>query len=424
MFKIIGTNLIKYKTAIIYSSTSIIKAITTMLVGFIIAKYVSPQDLGLWTTITLALTYSAFLQGGVINGLNLELPYAFGKGEIDKGERLAGVAQTFTLIISVVVLLLGIGICLFFPSDNEKLKYGILGITFVIILTFYQTYLISTFRSNSSFLKLSYIQLAEASFNVLTIVLVVYFIYYGLIIKAIIVLMFFVLLLHIYRPIKVKLFWNKKIFLSLLKVGFPIFALVILDSFVLTIDKVWLLKYTTLSQVGFYSFGLYALNTFILFSNSVASYVYPKMTYTYAQSNDKRVLWKYVKKITYLLLILQTPILILGYILIPILVPKFFPNYIESITVIKILLLAGMIKGSVVGVNVLWSMKNWKYMYTYQILYTIMLVSITFVCCHIFNNKIEGVAYGVLIANVLNLMSALILSYKATHIKNYEENIA
>lgn len=408
---------VTYKTPIVYASSSIIKAFATMLVGFIIAKYVSPQDLGLWTTITLALTYSSFLQGGIINGLNLELPYAFGSGDDEKGKKLAGITQTFTLVSSIIILLIGLSCLLFYPTNDDKIRYGILGITFVIILTYYQSYLLSTFRSNNSFLKLSYIQLSEAIFNVFTLVFVLYFAYYGMIIKSVTVLGFFVFLLHINRPIKALFYWDKKMFISLLKVGFPIFALVVLDSFATTIDKVWLLKYTDLTQVGLYSFGLYALNTFILFSSSIASYIYPKLTFEYAKNNDKIILWKYVKKITILLLAIQTPILILCFFLVPSLVVKFFPNYAGSLTVIQILLTAGVLKGSVIGVNVLWSMKSWKYMYMYQIIYTLMLISITFICMKLFSSKIEGVAYGVLIANALNLINALILSYKATHIK-------
>lgn len=408
---------VTYKTPIVYASSSIIKAFATMLVGFIIAKYISPQDLGLWTTITLALTYSSFLQGGIINGLNLELPYAFGSGDDEKGKKLAGITQTFTLISSIIILLIGLSCLLFYPTNDDKIRYGILGITFVIILTYYQSYLLSTFRSNNSFLKLSYIQLSEAIFNVFTLVFVLYFAYYGMIIKSVTVLGFFVFLLHINRPIKALFYWDKKMFISLLKVGFPIFALVVLDSFATTIDKVWLLKYTDLTQVGLYSFGLYALNTFILFSSSIASYIYPKLTFEYAKNNDKIILWKYVKKITILLLAIQTPILILCFFLVPSLVVKFFPNYAGSLTVIQILLTAGVLKGSVIGVNVLWSMKSWKYMYMYQIIYTLMLISITFICMKLFSSKIEGVAYGVLIANALNLINALILSYKATHIK-------
>lgn len=413
-------NIVKYKTAILYSSTSVIKAMTTMLVGFVIAKYVSPEDLGLWSTLLLFLTYSVFVQGGIINGLNIELPFAYGKGESAKAEKMAGVAQSFTLITSLIVCIMGVGLFFFYPTENGKVKYGILGITIVVIFTFYQAYLLSTFRSNNSFLKLSKIQFFEAILNIFTIILVVYFAYYGMILKSVVMIIFFVAILHIYRPIKTKLFWNKEIFYHLSKVGLPIFVLILIDSSVSTIDKVWLLKYTNLEQVGLYTFGLYALNLFVLFSSSIASYVYPKMTYNYAQNNDRLILWGYMKKVTWLLLLIQTPLVLIGFFAIPPLVEHFFPSYILSTTPMQILLIAGLMKGSVIGVNILWSMKMWKYMYVYVLSYAFLLAVFTFIGLKIFEEKLVGVSLGVLLANTLNLIIAINLSYRATHISRNE----
>ncbi|MGX9984898.1 lipopolysaccharide biosynthesis protein [Soonwooa purpurea] len=415
MLNKLKNSLVRYKTAVLYSSTSIIKALATILAGFFIAKYVSPEDLGLWTAISIALSYSMFIQGGINNGLNLELPFAYGLGDVKKAEKLAGVAQTFSIVTSIIILIVGVTSFIFYPTEDIKLRLGILGITFVIILTFYQTYLSSTYRSNDSFTKLSRIQLCEAFFNLSTILLVYYFSYYGMILKTVITLLFFVILLHHYRPIKIGLIWDKEIFFHLLRVGLPIFILVLLDSFANTIDKVWLIKYTDMSQVGLYSFGLYSLNLFVLFSSSIASYVYPKMTYSYAKLKDKVLLWDYMKKITLLLLIIQTPLVIAGYFLMPFFVENYFPQYKGGVIILQILLFAGLFKGSVIGVNILWSMKSWKYMYIYQIIYTVLLIACTFIGVKFNQNKMTGVALGVLFANFVNFISALILSYQATH---------
>ena len=81
----------------------------------------------------------------------------------------------------------------------------------------------------------------------------------------------------------------------------------------------------------------------------------------------------------------------------------------------QILLFAGFFKGCVVGANALWSIKNWKYMTFYQMFYSFLLISLPYIGIQIFQNKIEGVAYGVLIANFLNLISGLYLTHSATH---------
>jgi O-antigen/teichoic acid export membrane protein len=404
----------KYKTPILYSGGSLVKAIAQLIVGFAIAKFVAPDDFGLWSTINLVLTYSLFLQAGVINGLNLELPLAYGKGDNKGAVLLAGTAQMFSLIASVFVLILGFLFFVFYPEENDKIKYGILAISIVITLSYYQNYLMSTFRSNDSFLKLGFIQMFGALVNVLTLFFVVYFAFYGLLIKAVVLLLIYVLLLHFYRPIKVRLMWDTKAFIKLLKVGFPIFSLAYMASIAATADKLWLLKYTSLTEVGLYSFGFFAYTSFMLFSSSIASYIYPKMTYNFAKNGDKSALWILVKKITGLLLLIQIPLSVIGYYLIPIAVSNLFPNYVLSIPIMQILLFAGMFKGSVIGVNALWSMKKWNYILVYQIASSLILVVLTYVGAKYFSIKFIGVAYGVLLASFLSLILGFYLTFKAT----------
>jgi len=407
--------LLQYKTPILYTGGSTAKALATIIVGFVVAKFISPNDLGVWSTINLAVTYSFFLQAGLINGLNIELPFTLGKGDDDQAKILAGTAQTFTFLSSCLILILGLGYFFFIPEDNSKIRYGVLAITFFISLNYYQNYLISTFRSKDSFTKLSLFQVVDAFVNLSTLVLVVYYSYYGMIIKSIVGLFIYVLLLHFSRPVKVGFIWNKLAFIKLFKVGIPIFGLVYLDSISSTIDKLWLLKFSNMTNVGLYSFAMYSLTLFTLFSASIASYIYPRMTYSYGKNNNTLVLWNYAKKISVILFLIQLPLAILGCYVIPILVTTFFPNYVLSILAMQILLFAGVFKGSVVGVNALWSMKSWKYMLQYQLLYSFLLIGLTFIGIKFFANVIEGVAYGVLLANAINLVSGMYFTYVATH---------
>ncbi|NEU10281.1 oligosaccharide flippase family protein [Flavihumibacter sp. R14] len=405
----------RYKTPVLYSGGSIVKAIAQLLAGFIIAKFIAPDDLGLWTTLNLAVTYSVFLQAGLINGLNLELPAAYGRGREEDANQIAGTVQLLTIISSIAILLIGVLCFLFMPIIDPKIRFGLLGITLFIAISFYQNYLMSTFRSKNSFSNLAIIQMADGFVNLITLVLVVYYTYYGLILKSIIVILIYVLLLHIYRPIRVKLVWSKEVAFKLIKVGLPIFGLSYIVELSTTVDRLVLLKYADITSVGLYSFGFYALSTFTILSASIASYIYPQMTYRYAKDNDKIALWIYLKKITLFLFIGQLLLAIVGYYIIPFLVKVYFPTYILSISTMQILLFAGVFKGSVIGANALWSMKHWKYMVIYQVNLSVLLVALPYSAVYVFQNKIEGVAYGILLANAINLLFGLYLTYLATH---------
>lgn len=402
---------------ILYSGGSIVKALAQMIVGFVVAKFVSPGDFGLWATINLALTYSLFVQSGLINGLNRELPYLFGKGENDEALLMAGTVQTFTLVSSIAVFILAIPFLFLVPFETHKMTYGMFAIVLIIILHYYQNYLFSTFRSKDSFLQLSKLQFIHAFVNIATLLFVVYFSYYGMVIKAVTVSLVYVFLLHIYRPIKVGLVWNKAAFFKLVKVGLPIFSLAYIESIASTADRLLIIKYSTVTDVGLYSFGFYALSSFTIFPSSIASYIYPKMTYNYGKTHDKMIMWRYVKKVTVILLLVLTPLAVIGYFVCPILIDYFFPDYAASSHIMQILLFAGVFSGAVIGVNALWSMKMWKYMIIYQLLFSILLIVCPFVGIHLFEDKLAGISYGILIAHLINFISGISLTYFATHSK-------
>lgn len=406
---------LRYKTPILYSGGSVAKAFAQMIVGFVIAKFITPGDFGLWNTINLVLTYSLFLQAGLINGLNRELPYLFGKGETREALLMAGTVQTFTIFSSLAIVVLGALVLLLVPFGNPKIVYGIIAIIVMIIFNYYQNYLFSTFRSKDSFLNLSKIQFIHAFVNVITLVLVIWFSYAGMVIKAVLVSFIYVALLHMYRPIKVGLLWNREAFIRLIKVGLPIFSLAYVESIAATADRLWLIRYSNFSNIGIYSFAFYALTAFAIFPSSIASYIYPKMTYNYGKTNDRLILWQSVKKITLILFGVLTPVAIVGYFLCPILIGKFFPAYQASAPVMQILLIAGVFSGSVIGVNALWSIKEWKYMIIYQLFFTLLLCLMPYLGMQVFSNRLEGISYGVLSAHFINLFSGISLTYLATH---------
>ena len=391
------------------------KAFSALIVGFVVAKYIPPEDLGLWATLNIAVTYSLLLQGGLINGLNLELPLSFGKGDNNEGIQLAGTVQAITVVTSLIVFAIGLIIFTAYPFENIKIQYGVLVITFFIIVRFYQNYLTSTFRSNNSFLTLSYIQLVDSIVNIVSLIFVIYYAYYGLMLKSVLVLLIYTVMLHFYRPIKVGWYLDMKYAKRLLKVGLPIFALGYIESIASTADKLILLAFSDITNVGLYTFGIYSITIFSLFSVSVATYVYPKLTFQYARTGDKLIIWEYVKKITIGLFFVQLPLALLGYYLLPFFIKSYFPVYVLSTTTMQILIFAGFFKGCVVGANALWSIKNWKYLTLFQLSYAFLLILLPYIGIQIFDNKIEGSAYGVLIANFLNFILGIYLTHAATH---------
>lgn len=397
-----------------YTGGALIHSLVQLIVGFVIAIYVPPKDLGLWTTLNLAVTYTGFLQAGLISGLNRELPFSLGKRKYREAKIMAGTVQSITVVTSVLILLAGIICFLFLKFDNNKIKYGVLAITIYIISLFFQNYFTSTYRSNSSFISLSKIQTINAVINFISIVLIIYLAYYGMILKSVIVSCLFTLHLFIERPIKVGFIISKKLLSKILKTGLPIWLLAYSESLASTSDKIWLLKYSDLSSVGIYSFAFYGYSLFLILSSTIAKYITPRMTYNYGLNNNKKAIWKYFKKTTSFIFIFQFIIMLGSISIIPDIISKFFSQYISSIRPMQILIIAGMLKGSIIGVNALISIKAIKHLTIYQIIYSILLLGFPLIGIKLFNDPIIGVCYGILIANLINFGSGVFLTRNAT----------
>ncbi|WP_164126616.1 oligosaccharide flippase family protein [Sphingobacterium luzhongxinii] len=405
-------NKILSKTSVVYSLSSVLKAGIQLLVGFFIARYISKEDFGIWSSLNLIITYSILIQGGVINGLNLELPIALGRRDEHFKNRLLSTSTVYIYFSLFILFVLGIiGYFLYIQSLSYKWRVGYISVTIISIFTIYQDYLTATFRTPESFKRLSKLNFIQSLVNLLTITLIIYYSYYGLVIKSLITMIIYVSLLHIYRPYKVNLRFSKDILLNLLKTGMPIFILAYIQAAAFSFDRVLLIKYFKMEDVGIYSFAYLSFTAITLLSSSLASYIYPTMTYLYAETNDEMKLWSYLKSNVFKIIMALFFLGSIGFFLLPYALEQFFPIYKSSEKCMKILLFAGVFNGSTIGVNVLLSIKKWRLIIIYHLLFSSLLIVLPYTALRYFNESIENVAYAILFANIINFFIAYLLVY-------------
>ncbi len=142
----------------------------SQLVGaLVVVRYVGPADLGLWHSVRLAQVYSVFVLAGILNGLNRELPFSLGAGQVDEGNRLAETSLLFTNLAAALALVVGsVGILTALPKGMH-LGLAVAAVTITVIAIFYRSYLIVMFRSSRSFGRLAGVLYAEAAANILSL---------------------------------------------------------------------------------------------------------------------------------------------------------------------------------------------------------------------------------------------------------------
>jgi|SRR5579863_5543628 len=405
------------RSPLYFTFSSLAVAFAQMLGGIIVVRYVLPQELGLWQTANLAVTYSFFLLAGVHNGLSRELPFSLGADDSKTASKLTGTSLLYTSAGCLTALLGGIGTAVYLVIKHvgTEAVLAVIAVTLLIIFGFYRNYLVVTFRSKSSFFDLAHVQTKEACLYLATIPLLYYLHYSGMLLRLVLVTLIGSWLMYRVRPMKVPLSWDTQSFKVLLGTGMPIFVMDYIRSCASTFDRVALLHFGGVKAVGYYSLALSTYSAFEVIPVSIAHYIYPRMSYEYGREKNGKVLWHLAWKVTLVLIAIMIPLAIAGWFVLPPIIKALFPHYVEGTRAVQVMLLCGICAGAAVGVNALWSMKAWKGMVAYQGIFSVCLVVCPFVGARLFASPMTGVACGMLVARLLSAIAGTVITYAATH---------
>jgi O-antigen/teichoic acid export membrane protein len=405
------------KAAILFSSSSVILSLVKLVSGVVIIKWVLPEDIGLWNSISLIQSYTAILTLGMLSGLNRELPYYMGKGDQDYIIKLAQTTLYFVRILNVVisiVTVLALIYIYFFVSQNIELLFGIFSIGIIITTAFYNTYLSVTYRASSEFVKLSKMQLYISGFTLITVILPYYYSYYGLVIRTVLISIFSVAAIYVVRPLKVKAAFDKKSFKELIKTGIQLYAIGYLDDIGRTFNRTILLSYGGVIMVGYFSPAIAIITGMAILPGAMAQYIYPQMSFNFGKFNDPGKLWGWVWKSALGMFAIGLPLILMGWLLIPYFIKTFFPNYLESTFATQMALVSGVFDSATIGTQVLNTLKSFKWL----TILTVFKLALLWVAMNYFAssmNPLEGVAIGMVIASVIIWIVSMLICYRVTH---------
>jgi O-antigen/teichoic acid export membrane protein len=405
----------EHRAPIFFTVSSISLSVAQLVSGVIIVHYIGPHEMGLWASVALALTYALFVLAGVQNGLSRELPYYIGANQDGVARRLAATTLFYTAGGCALTLLAGAGSVgfLIWRHADPKLTYAVAAVTILILCKFYQNYLFITFRSKNSFIDLARVQIWQAALMILALPLL-FLGYNGLLLRFVIVAGLGLYLMHRVRPIIVAPAWSRDSFLLLLKTGVPIFATDYIFNFAGTLATVALLKFGGVDQVGLYALAASASSAFAVVPQSIGHYVYPRMSHHYGRTNNPRILWGMAWKTALIVFGSMIPIAVMGSLLLPPAVKFLFPKYIAGTHAAQIALFSSAAFGASVGASALASLKAWSHLIAQQLSYAGLIAVAPFVGIRLFSSPLNGVAYGLLGANILGAVLSLAITYAAT----------
>jgi O-antigen/teichoic acid export membrane protein len=376
----------KYKVITKYLSSSFMSLPVSLLVGFLVFRKIDPYFMGIWATVAIFETYFTILRLGVVNGMNRELPFALGQGKTKDAVEFAQTALSYTILTILLIVVLIPFMVL--KLELEKAYLAAIGVFSVkVILSFYNTYLTGTFRSNDHFNKLSNIQFFLLTTKLFSLPLILLG-FYGYLGMELFIIVVHSALLHRFRPFRIKPRFIKQAFKKLFKIGFPVFLVSYAVTFTDTLPRLFILSFGDEYMMGLYAPVIMMLGAVSLFPNTLITYMYPKFSFKLGQNQNTQQIWKTLVKIYLFSIVFISIFAVLIFFLLDFFI-VLFPKYKESLPYIRLALLICPFVVYRIGntINVVY--KKYNYMIAYAVLYALVQVGSIFVLSNIYSDILK-----------------------------------
>lgn len=317
-----------------FTSSQIFSQFLRMLSGFLVMRFLDPEEYGLFSGVGVYLGYILLGHGGIINGLSRELPFELGKGNKEYAKELASSVFFLTKIISFIAALVFLVFALkHFLSNNYV--YFVIFLSYTVVSGFHlfnMQYLPVLYRTSNDFDKLSKQNVYIGVGNLLSVILVWFWGLWGLCIRAVLLALWKFYLLFKNKPIKLDATYNLNAYRKLLKTGIPIFI-------VGYVNPLWstIVNNIVFAFGGALNFGLYGLSNIIqgafgVIPMSMNQVFYPRMAIMYGEGKTaKTIINTNIKALFYQFLLMFGLASVMAYLL-PFIIPILLPKYTDGIT--------------------------------------------------------------------------------------------
>lgn len=333
------------KTVAFMGFSSIFNSVLMMSSGILVARWLLPESLGLFNSFNIITSYIILIQAGVPSGLSRELPFYMGRNEVAKAEAMAAVSNYWGLMLGGACLILGvIGAIYFLIVQNFEYAAG----SFVVGITSFQAlyvtkYIKVLYRSNNDFNKLSAIEIIDAVTAFGSVYFVWKFGFYGLCVRAVLLVIVDLYFAFRWRPLKVKPKWDKPSFVHIMKVGMPIYWVANVYALMPIFQRTAILSLGGTKSLGLFTLSVVVDNAMGILKNAISSNSFPKMAAAWAKGASFMKLLRIPLKLVIFSILISAVLAAAGWYIMPYFVQKFFPNYLEGVPAAQWTLVAGCV---------------------------------------------------------------------------------
>jgi O-antigen/teichoic acid export membrane protein len=395
-------------TIAIFASGNTVAMLLGVVGSFVQARYIAPEEMGVFRTFGIVAGYLTFLHLGVFDGLQREIPLQMGRGNQAEAERAASACLAWIVFISLIGGVLFLALALRAACYHEWMRFwGWLAYTPVIAATFYAGYLGTTFRSGQQFISLSRIAVIQAIAGTLVLPLLPIMGYYGACLRATVGSVTNIFFLHRWRPLKVCLRFNWPRFREVVRIGLPLSGIGYLaTSLWVSLEGTFMLEWFGIKSLGLYSVALFVRGMVNQLAQNMNQVMNIKVYEQYGRSGRVEDCLRVIFKPMVLAFLASLPLIVVGWSALPWAVSRLIPKYVGAISMTRVVLLSMPITFLSLPVTILWATGRLIDCFTGVIVGFLAFAGLSYLLY-----RLNVGALSVLIASILGQAINVLVSY-------------
>lgn len=383
---------------LVVTGSTLICSVLMFGYNILIRRFITPYDLGMFTSVNLVSIYMNYLQMGVLNSYARDYPQLLGQGDYTKAEYLKDVVLSYIsvlyfvsgLLVSAIVFVL-----LILKKVALPVAIGLVANTIFSFFTVTYSYLDNTLKSDKKFLYSSIVQILKTvAYIVIGALVIKSFKYYGLLFTTGFSILF-ALTLNYREIIRRKFCLDKKLLLKMTKDGLPLLVNGLVWTSMMSIDKFVILYFMPLEAMGTYSVAILGFSTIIIIPQSITQIFYIEMSRKFGANQDSKSLIQIANTYTLYISLITNYICIISYFVLPGFISTVMPLYSNSVRSCQILIIGVAIYSTTLQYsNVLSVLKLNSKLLSSTIALSLFTLFMTTTFVLVFGKKIENVAIG------------------------------
>lgn len=393
-----------------YLGGNLLFQLVSFVAEFAVLKMVDIEEIGLWQMALLLQGYVIVSRLGIINAYNLEFPLAIASKDEDSAARISETMNAhivFTMVFQAFSFLIA-GAYMFWIKDNPALAWVFWAMILYTVIEASFNYEEAKKRAELDFKSVGIARSYGSIFIVLSLLLPFFFGMIGLVLRAILNQLFFLVYYKFIKPSKkYERNFSFQKWLQLFQTGWKLWLWSYLKSSGKSIPRLFVATFLGVQALGLFAPVQWILASFVLFSSSVSSYLYPKLTHLVATQSEQ-ITWK-AFSITGGTVLILVPAAAAGHFLMPIFFDQLFPEYSSVIPAVQLVIWASLLELFSLVASSWVSQKKWSFMFTYvslALVFRIAGMAVPFLSA---SSGLMEVAYGILASSIAIAIMVLLL---------------